>query len=143
MRKLFLCASLVLFCGSVYAQDGSPLLTHFRENRDIENQNWAICQDSDKVMLFANRKGILTFDGEDWTPVRLPVTPYAMRSNPYDRRIYVGGENNYGYILKDRKGIYRYISLSGDSADLGMITRITFNDSLAVFFGDRSVSCYN
>ncbi|MGE5419207.1 MAG: hypothetical protein ACM3UT_03430, partial [Chloroflexota bacterium] len=143
MRKLFACISLLLLFVSAHGQDGSPLLTHFRENRDIENQNWAICQDSDKVMLFANRKGILTFDGEDWTPVRLPVTPYAMRSNPYEQRIYIGGENNYGYMQKDRKGIYRYISLSGDSADLGMITRITFNDSLAVFFGDRSVSCYN
>ncbi|HLN55370.1 MAG TPA: SpoIIE family protein phosphatase [Bacteroidales bacterium] len=143
MRKFFSCISFLSLFIFVHGQDGSPLLTHFRENRDIENQNWAICQDSDKVMLFANRKGILTFDGEDWTPVRLPLTPYAMRANPYDRRIYIAGENNYGYIGKDKRGIYRYVSLSGDSADLGMITRITFNDSLAIFFGDHSVSCYN
>ena len=58
MRKVFSCVFFILLFVSVRGQDGSPLLTHFRENRDIENQNWAICQDSDKVMLFANRKGI-------------------------------------------------------------------------------------
>src|SRR5512133_2575611 len=139
MRKLFLCASLVLFCGSVYAQDGSPLLTHFRENRDIENQNWAICQDSDRVMLFANRKGLLSFDGEDWTPIRLRTTPYTIRMNPFNKTIYVGGENNYGYIEKDLKGTYRYHSMSGDSVSSGVITRIIFNDSLVCFYGDQSV----
>lgn len=143
MRKVVLFFSFFFLSVIVSAQEGSPLLTHFRENRDIENQNWAICQDRDRVMLFANRKGILTFDGEDWTPVRIPVTPYALRANPYDKRIFVGGENNYGILEKDKIGFYRYRSLSGDSASLGLITRIIFNDSMAVFFGDRSVSCYN
>ena len=143
MKNIIATFFFVFLSVIISAQQGSPLLTHFRENRDIENQNWAICQDSDRVMLFANRKGILSFDGEDWTPVRIQTTPYAMRANPFDNRIYVAGENNYGFIEKDNRGIYRYETLSGDSSDLGMITRIIFNDSLALFFGDHSVSCYN
>lgn len=127
----------------VFAQEGAPLLTHFRENRDIENQNWAICQDSDRVMLFANRKGLLSFDGEEWTPIRLRTTPYTIRMNPFNKTIYVGGENNYGYIEKDQKGSYRYIPMSGDSVVSGIITRIIFNDSLVCFYGEQSVSCHN
>lgn len=134
---------LLLFLFSLTrAQDGSPLLIHFGEKWDIENQNFAICQDSDRVMLFANRKGILSFDGEDWTPIRLQTPPYTMRTNPYDGKVYVGGENNYGTVQKDKKGIYRYQSLTGDSLGTGMITKIIFNDSLILFCSDQTVSCH-
>lgn len=142
MGKLTLICLLSVIFTLVSGQDGSPLLIHFGEKWEIENQNFAICQDSDRVMLFANRKGILTFDGEDWTPVRLQTTPYAMRTNPYDKKIYVGGENNYGTVQKDYKGIYRYHSLSDDSGGIGLITRIIFSDSMIVFCSDRSVSCH-
>jgi serine phosphatase RsbU (regulator of sigma subunit) len=124
-------------------QQGSPLLTHFIESREIENQSWAVCQDVDNIMLFANRKGILAFDGQDWESIRIPVIPYAMLKNPWNSTIYVGGENNYGFLEKDPSGRYRYVSLSGDSTDSGIITRIIFNDSLAWFYSDRSVSRYN
>ncbi|HEX2967853.1 MAG TPA: SpoIIE family protein phosphatase [Bacteroidales bacterium] len=143
MKKTIFTFAFFFLCVILNAQNGAPLLTHFRENRDIENQNWAICQDSNKIMLFANRKGLLSFDGEDWTPIRLKITPYAMRMNPFDKHIYIAGENNYGLLQRDSKGSYIYESLSGDSADLGMITRIIFNDSTVVFFGDHSVSWHN
>lgn len=142
MGKLTLTFLLSLLFSLVKGQDGSPLLIHFGEKWDVENQNFVICQDSDRVMLFANRKGIIAFDGEEWTPIRLQTTPYAMGTNPYDKKIYVGGENNYGTVQKDYKGIYRYQSLSDDSAGIGMITRIIFSDSLIVFCSDLSVSCH-
>lgn len=150
MRKILLFFLLLLLSLPVLAQEAAPVLTHFREDHDIENQNWAICQDKNKVMLFANRKGILAFYGTEHTPdnpawisIRIQVTPYSMEMNPYDKRIYIGGENDYGFIEKDHKGIYRYESLNADSAELGIITGITFNDSIACFAGAQSVSCYN
>lgn len=143
MKQLFSFFVLLFFVRSVMAQDGAPLLTHFRQNRETENQSWAICQDRNKVMLFANRKGILSFDGEEWSPIRIQLTPFSMEMNPFDKRIYIGGENDYGYLEKDLKGFYRYFSLKSDSTDVGVISRIIFNDSIACFFGDRSVSNYN
>jgi serine phosphatase RsbU (regulator of sigma subunit) len=130
-----------LFIGSLlYAQQGAPLLTHFYESRDIENQNWAICQDDNRVMLFANRKGISAFDGQDWTSIRIPVIPYSMKANPNDGKIFVGGENSYGFIETDQSGIYKYNPVSGDGSDIGVITRIVFNDSVVWFYGEQSVS---
>lgn len=82
------------------AQQGSPLLTHYTESRDIENQNWAICQDENGVMFFANRKGVLTFDGEEWSLIRLSTVPYSMKRNPCDGKLYIGGNNNFGYLEK-------------------------------------------
>ncbi|MBK7133772.1 MAG: SpoIIE family protein phosphatase [Bacteroidales bacterium] len=143
MRKFILLVSFLLVVSLLKAQQGAPLLTHFYESRDIENQNWAICQDEYNVMLFANRKGISAFDGQDWTSVRIPVIPYTMRANPKDGKIFVGGENNYGYIEKDQAGLYKYISVSGDEAGIGVITRIIFNDSVVWFYGEQSVSRHN
>ncbi len=143
MKKILSLVFLSVFLHSLQAQEGTPLLTHFQESREIENQNWAICQDINNVMLFANRKGILSFDGQDWFPVRVPVIPISMQADPASGKIYIGGDNNYGYLEKDQMGSYKYISLSGDSADLGMVTNIVFNDSVAWFYGEESVSCFN
>ena len=141
-RLLHFSILLFFFFSSVSGQVGAPLLTHFKESRDIENQSWAICQDEDRVMLFANRKGILSFDGEEWSTLKISVIPFAMRMNPFNRKIFIGGHNYYGYIEKQQSGKYRYISLS-DSANIGLITRIIFTDSIAWFYGEKTINRYN
>lgn len=140
MRKLFLLGYLLFIVCSLSAQEGAPLLTHFKESREIENQNWAICQDVNNVMLFANRKGILSFDGMYWLPLRIPVIPFTIASNPKDGKIFVGGEGSYGYLVKDQMGVYKYLSISGEGSDIGVITKIVFNDSVVWFYGEQSVS---
>jgi serine phosphatase RsbU (regulator of sigma subunit) len=127
----------------VFAQQGSPLLTHYTESRDIENQSWAICQDENQVMLFANRKGVLSFDGQDWLTIKTPTIPYAMQKNPVDGKIYIGGDISFGYIEKNQAGEYNHVSLSDDSIVTGIITRIIFNGLTAWFYSEQSVSRYN
>ena len=141
MKKIFSTVLLLLIIYTLQAQEGAPLLTHFRESREIENQSWAICQDINHMMLFANRKGILSFDGQDWLSVRIPVIPFSMQVNPADGKIFIGGENSYGFLERDLMGSYKYVPLSGDSSDIGIITKIVFNDSLAWFYGEQTVSC--
>ncbi|MCX6328576.1 MAG: SpoIIE family protein phosphatase [Bacteroidia bacterium] len=143
MKRIIALVSMLFVLTVVAAQNGAPLLTNFIQSKDVENQNWAICQDDDQVMLFANRKGILTFDGKDWLTIRIPTIPYTMQKNPADGRIYIGGDDNYGYLEKDETGSYKYLSLSGDSSGTGIITKIIFNDSLAWFYGEQSISRYN
>src|SRR5665648_220245 len=143
MQKIFSLVLLLFIVYSLSAQEGGPLLTNFKESREIENQNWAICQDFNNVMLFANRKGILSYDGHDWLSVRIPTIPFSMQANPMDKKIYIGGDNSYGFLEKDQMGSYRYVSLSGDTADIGVITKIIFNDSVAWFYGEQTVSRHN
>jgi len=143
MKKILSIVLFILLIQSLYAQEGAPLLTHFKESREIENQNWAICQDKNNVMLFANMRGILSFDGQDWLSVRVPTIPFSMKANPVNDIIYIGGENNFGFLEKDKKGSYQYKSLSNDSSGVGIITKIIFNDSVAWFCGEQSVNRYN
>ena len=143
MGKIFSLVYLLLTSIVLSAQEGAPLLTHYKESREIENQSWAICQDQNMVMLFANRKGILAFDGEEWLALSIPIIPFSMQLNPKDNRIYVGGDNSYGFLEKDKMGSYSYTSLSGDSADVGVVTKIIFSNSLTWFYGEKTISCHN
>lgn len=143
MKKILSLVSLMLIVYSIKAQEGAPLLTNFKESSEIENQSWAVCQDDNNVMLFANRKGILTFDGQSWNSIPIPTIPYSLKYDPLERRVYVGGENNYGYLARNDKGVYSYFSISGDSSALGLITRIIFTDSSIYFYGEQSISRHN
>ncbi len=134
---------LLFLLSTLKAQQGSPLLTHYIESRDIENQNWAICQDGDNIMLFANRKGIIAFDGEEWKVIKIPTIPYSMQKNPSDGKIYIGGDDSFGYLQKTAGGPYKFIPLSSDSSGTGIITKILFNKPYIWFYGERSIIRYN
>ncbi len=143
MRKAFSIFYFSLVATVLSAQEGIPILTNYYASREIENQSWAITQDEYRVMLFANRKGILSFDGGEWVPLRIPIVPFSLQMNPFDNIIYAGGENDFGYIEKDQMGSYGYVSLSSDSSGIGLITRIIFKDSLVWFYSEKSLSRYN
>lgn len=140
MKKDVLLFFLILIALRIEAQEGAPLLTNFKESTELENQSWAICQDDNDVMLFANRRGILTFDGQGWNSIPIPTIPYSLRYNPKEKKVYVGGENNYGYLSRDDKGVYRYFSISGDTSSIGTISRILFTDSTVYFYSEQSIS---
>src|SRR5664280_427354 len=143
IKRIF---SLVLILSvflQIDAQQGSPMLSNFNPLRNIENQSWAICQDDNLVMFFANRKGILTFDGDDYQTIRIPAIPYSIQKDPKDGRIYVGGDNTFGYLKKNETGGYSYLSLPGDSLPSGVVTKIIFDGPSAWFYGDQTIIRYN
>jgi serine phosphatase RsbU (regulator of sigma subunit) len=143
MNKVIPFLFIYFIANSLSAQKGAPLLTHYNESREIENQSWSICQDEYNVMLFANRRGIMTFDGQDWNIIPMPSVPYIIRYNKVNKKVYVGCENNYGYIEKNETGIYEFHSILTDSAQVGLISKIIFTDSTVVFYGESSVSRHN
>jgi len=66
-----------------------------------------------------------------------------MCSSPKDGKIFIGGENSYGFLEKDQSANYKYVPISGESNDIGIITKIIFNDSVVWFYGEESVSRHN
>ena len=127
----------------VKAQNGAPLLTHYIDNHEMENQFGAICQDEYNVMMFANRRGIITFDGQSKGYISIPTIPYTIAYSSIKKRVFVGGENNYGYLVRDEKGIYSFMSLLTEGANVGSITKIIFTDSTVYFYGEQSISRHN
>ncbi|HRW62547.1 MAG TPA: hypothetical protein P5132_03620, partial [Bacteroidales bacterium] len=139
-KTLFIVVFICIALFKTQAQDGNPYITNFKESKEIEKQNWSITQDNQNIMLFANRKGIITFDGQSWDLIKIPHIPFVVKKNRVDHKIYVGAYNNYGYLQRDEKGFMQYVSLSSDTADIGIISRIIFNDSTIYFYGDKSIT---
>ncbi|MCB2195048.1 MAG: SpoIIE family protein phosphatase [Bacteroidetes bacterium] len=139
IKYLILLIVFVFLHPEIHAQDGTPFITHFKEAKEIESQNWSISQDNQNVMLFANRKGLLTFDGHKWDLHELPYIPFALKKSPFDNKVYVGANNNYGYLERNSKGTIEYKSLS-DSAQVGIITKIIFTDTTIFFYGERTIT---
>ncbi|MDX9930165.1 MAG: hypothetical protein RBS37_09980, partial [Bacteroidales bacterium] len=124
-------------------QEGGLPLTHFSESRMAEDQNWAICQDSYNIMLFANRRGVVTFDGYNWNLIRLPVIPYTMISDIRSQRVFIGGEDSYGYLSRNSKGIYEYTPIVADSSFTGIVTGIILTDSLLYVMSAGCIAIHN
>lgn len=137
--SIFLLSLLIL---SSYAQDGIPYISYFEDNEYIEGQNWSICQDSDNIMLFANRRGLLSYDGYNWKLTQLEYIPIHISRSPADGRIYMGANNNYGILEKTRTGRYEYFSLSGDTARPGLISDIIFTDTTVIYYSGKSISVH-
>lgn len=72
-------------------------------------QNWSLSQDSRGIMYFSNNDGMLSYDGVEWRLKRLPI----VRTHAIDSsgRIYVGLENDLGYLQPDKTGSFDYHSL--------------------------------
>lgn len=95
------------------AQQGNKYITNFSPSQyKASDQNWGSVQDKDGVMFFANLNGVLIYNGIKWETVILPneenVTSIDIDEN---NKIFIGAENEFGYLYQNTKGKYCYKSL--------------------------------
>ncbi|WP_019943900.1 ligand-binding sensor domain-containing protein [Dyadobacter beijingensis] len=106
---------VTLFIPCLHAQNtiGLPEVVNYsKQLYHAGTQNWAIRQGRTGVMYFANNEGLLTFDGIYWRTYPLPnkTKVRSLEIGP-DNRIYIGGENEFGYFTPDERGALHYVSL--------------------------------
>ncbi len=96
--------------GESFRQQGRPFIRNYtmKEIR-AEQQNWSITQDNQGIMHFGNNGGLLTFDGHNWELMKL-TTMRAINKDSTGK-IFLGMENNMGYLETDLTGYYRFHSL--------------------------------
>ena len=143
-RIFFLLFSIFYFLFSISqssAQEGSSYITNFNLSESVySNQNWAIVQDNDEVMLFANRRGMLTYDGALWQEISLPDIIFSMVSDPQKNRIYAGCRNGFGYLSKNEKGIYNYTELSATLKNVSEISKIEMTSDAVYFYNNETIN---
>lgn len=100
-------------------KNGIPFIKNY--SKDVYNaseQNWAICQDKRGVMYFGNNDGgVLVYNGDKWEKVKIQnneVRSLAVDSLGF---VYVGGNNEFGYLAPDIQGKQRYYSLCKNGID--------------------------
>lgn len=77
----------------------------------LHPQNWSVLQDKRGLIYVGNNGGLLEFDGVSWRTI--PVPNFSVRSLAVNEKgvIYVGGNNEIGFLAPDEKGTLVYQSL--------------------------------
>lgn len=112
---ILLCILMVLYAK---ANAGVPFINHYGiENYGSGHSTWRIATYNNWT-FFANERALLTFDGISWERYllnnRSEVRGVAVF--PKAHRVYVGGENEYGFFEIGNNGVLNYHCLS-DSVD--------------------------
>lgn len=115
MRNMILFLMIGQF--SAFGQIGNkgiPNIQNFSyEDYKAGSQNWDIIQDQEGMMLFGNNYGLLEYNGNSWKLIVQPANKTVIRSllKGKDGVVYVGAQNEFGYILTNNLGQKRYLSL--------------------------------
>ena len=130
-------------------QSSMPFVQYFESTEyGAGIQNYAIKQDPRGLIIVANNKGLLQYDGSNWTLIESPNHSRMRAILPaQDGKIFIGAQNELGYFFPDNSGKYVYHSLMGlikdDYITFDNIWNIyPYNDGY-VFTGTKEIFVYN
>ena len=101
-------------CIALEAAGFRPIITNFTPaDYGLSNgsQVWSCTQGPNGVVYFAAKKGLLSFDGYQWTTVSLPENTIMRSVKAVGDRVYVGTYEDFGYFAPDALGQFVYTSL--------------------------------
>jgi len=109
---MLLLAVVAVFSAESYAYKPAGFTYVSKDYKGHQVSYDAIFNDNG-LLYVANAYGVLEFDGYNWNTIKLNNSkcPFSL-AKAHDGRIYVGGDNEIGYIEKDSKGISVYHSLT-------------------------------
>lgn len=76
------------------------------------SQNWAVVQDSRGLIYVANNTGVLEYDGHSWRTISINGALARCLDTDADGRVWVGGQDELGYIVADSTSRMSYFSLT-------------------------------
>jgi DNA-binding CsgD family transcriptional regulator len=81
------------------------------------NQNWMLSQGEEGFIYVANNKGLLEFNGMQWTLYPSPNETIIRAVRVVGKRVYTGCYREFGYWQRDEAGRLQYNSLSESVQD--------------------------
>ncbi len=146
MKHLLLALTL-LTCNTLFAN--YPLVQNFyKDTYKSGTQNWAIAQDKNNAMYFANNNGLLKFNGNKWNNFVIE-NKTNLRSILYgsDGRLYATTFNEFGYYDLKENNRLEYFSLSKGLSILkeesnALYSIIEGGDKI-YFWGEKSIFVYD
>ena len=133
-REIALFLLIIISTSVINSQAGLPYISNFPISEEELTENYSLVQDSQGIIFTANRKGILSFDGEDWQIVKTPDMPTILAISLATNTIYVGCRNTIGYLIKNSLGKYEFNSLFDSKT--GFISQIIIQDNDVYFLSD-------
>lgn len=145
MNKFFtLTIFLLLINVNLFSQSGDYYYSHYSpENEHIENENFAILQDNNGQMFFANSKGLLKFDGKFWTLIQTPSTVLSLEKDPTKGKIYIGCLDDFGSLEINNTGQEFYKSFYNAGETYLSFSKIILLNNNVYFKGDGCLFEYS
>ncbi|MHC1702619.1 MAG: SpoIIE family protein phosphatase [Tenuifilaceae bacterium] len=102
--------SLPLF-GSAQELGLYPIRNFNHRDYSGHAQNWAIVQDHRGLIYVANNIGVVEYDGNNWRHISINGALSRCLDVDEEGRIWVGGQDEFGYLAPDSLGSIHYYSL--------------------------------
>ncbi|WP_321331797.1 triple tyrosine motif-containing protein [uncultured Bacteroides sp.] len=109
------------------------------------SQTWQVASYNNNWVYFANKNGMLQFDGSSWNvfPLNNQSDVRSVHPSTSQKCIYVGGINEFGYFKPGNDGKLVYVCLSDSVPEpdrfIGNVWRIHENDNILYLQGDGKV----
>jgi hypothetical protein len=134
---------------SCWAGDWNSFIINYPKNvYGKGSQTWQINPYNGGWMYFANKNGLVQFNGSSWTmfPLHNGLDVRSVNPSVADKRIYVGGINEFGYFAPDKNGRLVYTCLSDRikirPMTIGNVWNILESEGAVYFQGDGEIWKY-
>lgn len=150
-KSVRLACIFILFLFStteVFANWNNFIIHYNKEVYGKGSQTWQIASYNSDWVYFANKNGMLQFDGSDWGfyPLNNGADVRSVYPSRSQKRIYVAGINEFGYFSPDERGSLSYTCMSDTLENskrfIGNIWQIHENDNILYFQADGKVLKY-
>ena len=108
----------LLVCGFLAFSQELPPIEKFTTDHYIgDNQNWMVSQGENQFIYVANNKGLLVYNGAEWTTYNSPNKTIIRAVNAIGDKIYTGCYAEFGFWKKNEFGVLIYTSLVNKLAE--------------------------
>jgi serine phosphatase RsbU (regulator of sigma subunit)/ligand-binding sensor domain-containing protein len=114
-----------------------PVMNFHHREYNGHAQSWAITQDNRGLIYIANNVGVIEYDGSEWRHISINGALARCLDTDKNGRIWVGGQDEFGYLAADSTNTLSFHSLSQHIPEtakpLGMIRQLYASDSSIYF----------
>jgi serine phosphatase RsbU (regulator of sigma subunit) len=112
---------LIFFSNVSFTQNDYPygkIDIHYFDPNEYkgESQNWDVTQTSDGLIVVANNKSVIRYDGTNWSIIELDNKDEVRSLKTVNGTTYIGGNSEFGKIYYDSIGTFSYQKLSDSTA---------------------------
>lgn len=108
---LYSTVAILFLSHGAFSQKGNSFLTHYSpKDERIDFRSSGMVQDSNGLIYFTNKKGVLEFDGNNWQLISTPSAVYTI--SLLNNEVYVGGIFGFGKLISNEHSQLIFQSLS-------------------------------
>ena len=146
VKKLILFSGLLFVFLSAQAQFLRQPINNYTPTeygQEVSSYNLAVAVDDNGVVYLGTAYGILQYDGSSWRFVRVRVGAYVTSLAVLNNTVYVGSQNNFGFLQANENGKLEYQSLSeklnGENSTFSRIWKTLVWNQSVVFQSEEKI----